>query len=183
MRFLIDQNRSPRLADLLRDAGHDAVHTLELELEQAEDDDLVIPGYEHLSRTSWILSEHIDFEAAAENLADREGIRKPVNRRNSIHGITRDGETRVNTDATVADIVRAWLLDQEQLDAAVWTGLGPGRRWRDHSYASFSVDNALHYLAHLEGTRREAAAEYISKAPPEIDTPVRQRFMRLTNPN
>jgi predicted nuclease of predicted toxin-antitoxin system len=41
VRFLVDQNRSPTLAQLLRDAGHDAVHTLELGLEQAEDDDLL----------------------------------------------------------------------------------------------------------------------------------------------
>ena len=34
VKFLIDQNRSPRLASLLRDRGHDAVHTLE----RAEDD-------------------------------------------------------------------------------------------------------------------------------------------------
>ncbi len=41
MKFLIDQNRSPRLAALLRAAGHDAVHTLELGLERAEDDTLL----------------------------------------------------------------------------------------------------------------------------------------------
>lgn len=41
MRFLLDQNRSPRLAELLRDAGHDAVHTLELGLERASDDELL----------------------------------------------------------------------------------------------------------------------------------------------
>lgn len=41
MKFLIDQNRSPRLAELLRDEGHDAVHTLELGLEAAEDDALL----------------------------------------------------------------------------------------------------------------------------------------------
>lgn len=37
MRFLLDQNRSPRLAELLRNAGHDAVHTLELGLERASE--------------------------------------------------------------------------------------------------------------------------------------------------
>lgn len=37
MRFLIDQNRSPRLAELLREAGHDAVHTLDIGLERTED--------------------------------------------------------------------------------------------------------------------------------------------------
>jgi predicted nuclease of predicted toxin-antitoxin system len=41
VRFLVDQNRSPRLAELLREAGHDAVHTLELGLERAEDDELL----------------------------------------------------------------------------------------------------------------------------------------------
>jgi predicted nuclease of predicted toxin-antitoxin system len=46
VRFLIDQNRSPRLAELLRIAGHDAVHTLELGLEQAEDDALLAVAHE-----------------------------------------------------------------------------------------------------------------------------------------
>lgn len=38
MRFLIDQNRSPRLAELLRADGHDAVHTIERGLERSSDD-------------------------------------------------------------------------------------------------------------------------------------------------
>jgi predicted nuclease of predicted toxin-antitoxin system len=42
VKFLIDQNRSPRLAGLLRDHGHDAVHTLELGLERAQDDALLM---------------------------------------------------------------------------------------------------------------------------------------------
>ncbi len=42
MKFLIDQNRSPRLASLLRDRGHDAVHTQELGLERAEDIELLL---------------------------------------------------------------------------------------------------------------------------------------------
>ncbi|MCY3586853.1 MAG: hypothetical protein F4117_01090 [Acidimicrobiales bacterium] len=41
MRFLIDQNRSPHLAGLLRDAGHDAVHAIELGLERAADNELL----------------------------------------------------------------------------------------------------------------------------------------------
>lgn len=42
MRFLVDQNRSPLLAQLLREAGHDAVHTEDLGLERAEDDELIM---------------------------------------------------------------------------------------------------------------------------------------------
>ena len=41
MKFLIDQNRSPRLAELLREAGHDAVHTIDLGLEAADDEVLL----------------------------------------------------------------------------------------------------------------------------------------------
>jgi predicted nuclease of predicted toxin-antitoxin system len=40
VKLLIDQNRSPRLASLLRDRGRDAVRTLELGSERAEDDAL-----------------------------------------------------------------------------------------------------------------------------------------------
>ncbi|WP_420617863.1 DUF5615 family PIN-like protein [Candidatus Poriferisocius sp.] len=42
MKFLIDQNRSPHLAELLRDSGHDAVHTSELGRERAEDRELLL---------------------------------------------------------------------------------------------------------------------------------------------
>lgn len=38
MRFLIDENLSPRLADLLRTAGHDAVHVRDLGLASAPDE-------------------------------------------------------------------------------------------------------------------------------------------------
>jgi predicted nuclease of predicted toxin-antitoxin system len=41
VKFLIDQNRSPRLAELLRGRGHDAAHTTELGLERAEDSELL----------------------------------------------------------------------------------------------------------------------------------------------
>jgi len=42
VRFLIDQNRSPRLAVLLREYGHDAIHTLEVGLERAKDEELLL---------------------------------------------------------------------------------------------------------------------------------------------
>jgi predicted nuclease of predicted toxin-antitoxin system len=41
VRFLLDQNRSPRLAVLLRQSGHDAVHTLDLGLAEAEDEQVL----------------------------------------------------------------------------------------------------------------------------------------------
>jgi predicted nuclease of predicted toxin-antitoxin system len=37
MRFLIDNNLSPRLADLLRAAGHDVVHVRDIDMRRAAD--------------------------------------------------------------------------------------------------------------------------------------------------
>jgi predicted nuclease of predicted toxin-antitoxin system len=42
VKFRIDQNRSPRLASLPRDHGHDAVHTIKLGLERAADIELLL---------------------------------------------------------------------------------------------------------------------------------------------
>jgi predicted nuclease of predicted toxin-antitoxin system len=42
MKFLVDQNQSPLLADYLREAEHDAVHTAELGLSRADDTDLIL---------------------------------------------------------------------------------------------------------------------------------------------
>ena len=41
MRFLIEQNRSPALAALLREQGHDAVPTMDRGLARAEDAELL----------------------------------------------------------------------------------------------------------------------------------------------
>ncbi len=41
MRFLLDQNQSPLLADLLNAAGHDAIHTRDIGLSRALDVDVL----------------------------------------------------------------------------------------------------------------------------------------------
>jgi predicted nuclease of predicted toxin-antitoxin system len=40
VRFLVDQNLSPLVAKLLRDAGHDAIHTREIGMERSDDADI-----------------------------------------------------------------------------------------------------------------------------------------------
>lgn len=60
MKFLVDQNRSPRLAQLLREAGHDAVHTLERGLEQADDEVLLDAA---LDEQRIVISGDTDFGA------------------------------------------------------------------------------------------------------------------------
>lgn len=41
MRFLLDENLSPALADLLAEAGHQAVHVRDLDLSRADDEQVL----------------------------------------------------------------------------------------------------------------------------------------------
>jgi len=86
VKFLIDQNRSPRLAELLRDGGHDAVHTLELGLERAPDDELLALA---ASQERIIVSGDTDFGAL---LAFRDRRSPSVVLFRSRHTFTADGQ-------------------------------------------------------------------------------------------
>lgn len=41
MNFVVDANLSPRLAEFLRDAGHDAVHVRDIGMRAASDDEII----------------------------------------------------------------------------------------------------------------------------------------------
>ena len=41
MNFVVDANLSPRLAEFLRDAGHDAVHVRDIGIRAASDDEII----------------------------------------------------------------------------------------------------------------------------------------------
>ena len=46
MRFLLDENQSPRIADRLAEAGHDAVHVRDLDLRTSPDDEVLAAAHE-----------------------------------------------------------------------------------------------------------------------------------------
>lgn len=58
MRFLVDANLSPRLADLLRAAGHDATHVRSLRLQDADDEVIFARAVDD---GSVLVSEDTDF--------------------------------------------------------------------------------------------------------------------------
>jgi predicted nuclease of predicted toxin-antitoxin system len=70
VRLLVDQNIAARVADLLRRAGHDAVHVSELGLQRAEDDEILRFA---LAEDRVIVSEDTDFGG----LLARAGARAP----------------------------------------------------------------------------------------------------------
>jgi hypothetical protein len=100
-------------------------------------------------------------------LQDREGCPSI----NPIHGLSRDGRVYGAVPEQVRAVIATWLAEHNELDGVVWTGLGA--RWTGD--AVFGVDAAVTYLRGLEGDAARDAQEYIRKAPPQIQTPVRAR--------
>lgn len=82
MRFLVDENLSPRLASLLSDAGHESVHVRDLDLKSAPDAEIMRVA---VLQQRVVLSGDSDFgELLARTNADRPSIlllRRQGNRR------------------------------------------------------------------------------------------------------
>lgn len=117
---------------------------------------------------------HADSEDAIANLAARENIDEK--NRPSIHGVHRDGSRVGSVSTGVAPRVHAWLVEQPDLNAAIWTGLGAGSRWPEHGFPDgLSADNAILYIQSLRKTPDHPAFKYLRNAPDQVRTPVRQR--------
>ena len=58
MNYVVDANLSPRLAEFLRDAGHDAVHVRDIGLRTASDDQIIDYA---LSTDRIVISHDTDF--------------------------------------------------------------------------------------------------------------------------
>lgn len=121
-----------------------------------------------LQRTYWATSRFGSLDAARENLRMREGTPRVA----SIHWASK-ADSHDASDA-VARRVQAWLVAQDKLDGAVWAGLEP--TLSEHNV----VATAVAYLMSLsEGTETyRLAHEYMVKAPPQIQTPVRKAMQQ-----
>lgn len=126
-------------------------------------------------RTYWALSQFESLEQARENLRAREGTNLE-----HIHSLATDGDERREgeIDRQVAARIREWLNARQNVQAAIWTGL-PGN-WDERRGHAFSPEDAFRYLQELEEARDQAisvynrAREYVTNAPPQIQTVVRE---------
>ncbi len=59
-------------------------------------------------------------------------------------------------------------------DAAIWTALPPS--FQKETGESFSLDTATAYIQRLPDSARRVAVAYFEKAPPEVNTPLRQHL-------
>jgi len=73
---------------------------------------------------------------------------------------------------SVFTTVLKWLREQNDLDAAIWTGLE--LNWEHKLRKKHSAKAVVDYLSGLTGDTREKAKEYFVRAPRCIDTPVRR---------
>ena len=75
MKFLIDQNLSPLVAKLLRDAGHDAIHIREIGMERSDDADILDRA---AADDQTIVSEDTGLRDASRRTGDEPPVGRPV---------------------------------------------------------------------------------------------------------
>jgi hypothetical protein len=137
---------------------------------------VIHPGSQKLG-TYWAVSELGSLEEARENLRAREGASLET-----IHSLTLDGRMEGAIPERVAAKIGPWLRNQENLQAAIWTGLSSN--WNDQRGRPFTAEDAVRYLRELEDARNHAMAtydharEYVQNAPSQIQTRLRKMIQK-----
>ena len=123
-------------------------------------------------------SAHDDLDAAIENLRTREGTKaweigfaEPASDRQS--------EVAMDRHPQAVASIAAWAASNGY-DAAIWTALKSNFDDWGKAGEPFSVTAAIRYLEGLESEEDKfaRALEYIRKAPPEVETPVRDEVAK-----
>ena len=119
-------------------------------------------------RSLWALMDTTDLNEAKTSLMLREGI-KERNIEKHLGVLTCSNEVQ---DQFLQEL-KEWALTLK-LDAILWTSLEP--KFSDEVNRAPTLDEALNYLRNLDIQKRQAAEEYIRRAPQQIDTSYRQVF-------
>jgi hypothetical protein len=138
-----------------------------------------------LQKVLWSVSSFDKFEEARENLRRREG--DTVNLE-AIHFLKAGIGEKLAPDSALAQTeqthVRRWMSSHPDIDAVIWTGLGPKnsdgtiRKWGSNK--GWGPNEALSYLKdNIDTTdvnptpKQGGAREYVARTPPSIRTPLR----------
>jgi hypothetical protein len=116
-----------------------------------------------------------NLEAAAANLAEREGLPNTANVGFIDLFAAKTSAISVKRHPKSVSTIRAWAMSNEY-DTVIWTALGI--KFKDRTGVPFSVVAALSYLEALDRVCFSRALEYIRRAPPEVQTPVRMAVNR-----
>lgn len=124
-------------------------------------------------------SAFADLDAAIENLSKREGtIASEIGFVEPAAG--RQGDTAMERHPQAVATIAAWA-EASGYDAAIWTALESNFQDRSEGGERFSVTAAMRYLEALKGrdaAKFAPALDYIQKAPPEVETPVREEVAK-----
>jgi hypothetical protein len=117
-------------------------------------------------RVLWAHMMTVDLPVAVKALCNREGITEE----NCVSRI--DSWKRGDVPAGNIPGLPVWA-EVHELDAVVWTALGPRFEGTDKSP---SLDEVVAYLRSLRGPLRDHAKQYIERAPRQIDTDYRRQI-------
>jgi hypothetical protein len=117
-------------------------------------------------RVLWAQMVAVDVPVAAKALCNREGI----TRESCSSGIG-SWKTGGPAPGNISGL-SAWA-EARDLDAVIWTALGPKFERTDRSP---SADEVIAYLRGLRGPVRDHAKQYIERAPRQIDTDYRRQI-------
>jgi hypothetical protein len=121
--------------------------------------------------TQWILLNHTDVQAAAENLGRREYAEAtPKWTTQSIGWWDREAAKHYGMESKT---IAAWAAEH-QLDGVVWTNLPCG--FKGSRGRMPSGDEVLAHLRGLDAAALDKAKEYVRTAPAEVDTAYRRRI-------
>jgi hypothetical protein len=112
----------------------------------------------------YALSKRRDPEDAIADLRDREGT---ILKR--IGFWFANGSRRY--EFGVPGAIAPWAQERK-FDAVIWTALESN--FRDETGENFSIDAAITHLKSLPAEGKAMAAEYVWRAPPLVDTPLRR---------
>jgi hypothetical protein len=112
-----------------------------------------------------------DLDAAIENLRDREGMPNSRGVGFTVADRGRQSAPASERHPHAVKIIAAWV-NANGLDAAIWTALGSN--FAEKTSEPFSVEAAIRYLESGSDEMRDAALDYIWRAPQEVQTPLRE---------
>ena len=132
--------------------------------------------YGDLCKTYSAPSALENLDAAIENLKLREGMRhaREVGFVELASG--KQGDIAMQRHPQAVATIAAWATATRH-DTAIWTALASNFHEYDKAGEPFSVTAAIGYLEQLEksaAAKFDQALAYIRKAPPEVETPVRE---------
>jgi hypothetical protein len=121
-----------------------------------------------------------DLDAAIENLRAREGMPNPRAVGFVEPASGRQSDLAIERHPEAVATIAAWAASNGY-DAAIWTALESNFDEPGKGGEPFSVTAAIRYLETLEGqdaAKFARALAYIRKAPPEVETPVREEVAK-----